>query len=60
MLSAADVMRIRHVEILDGVEHANFFEQRATEYSKGASRGTWDGENGVWADFDRRQAAAAM
>ena len=28
------------VEILNGVEHANFFEQRATEYSKGASRGT--------------------
>jgi ribonucleoside-diphosphate reductase beta chain len=41
------------VEILNGVEHANFFEQRATEYSKGASRGTWDGEEGVWAAFDR-------
>ena len=41
------------VEILNGVEHANFFEQRATEYSKGASRGTWDGEDGVWAAFDR-------
>ena len=26
------------VEILNGVEHANFFEQRATEYSKGASQ----------------------
>ena len=25
------------VEILNGVEHANFFEQRATEYSKGAT-----------------------
>jgi ribonucleoside-diphosphate reductase beta chain len=45
------------VEILNGVEHANFFEQRATEYSKGASRGTWDGEEGVWAAFDRRQMA---
>jgi ribonucleoside-diphosphate reductase beta chain len=43
------------VEILNGVEHANFFEQRATEYSKGASRGTWDGEDGVWAAFDRMQ-----
>src|SRR5215813_5641303 len=42
------------VEILNGVEHANFFEQRATEYSKGASRGTWDGEEGVWAAFDRQ------
>ncbi len=26
------------VEILNGVEHANFFEQRATEYSKAATR----------------------
>src|ERR1700742_3323365 len=41
------------VEILNGVEHANFFEQRATEYSKGASRGAWDGEDGVWSQFDR-------
>jgi ribonucleoside-diphosphate reductase beta chain len=44
------------VEILNGVEHANFFEQRATEYSKGASRGSWDGTEGVWAAFDRAQA----
>ncbi|WP_456737516.1 MULTISPECIES: hypothetical protein [unclassified Bradyrhizobium] len=41
------------VEILNGVEHAYFFEQRATEYSKAASRGSWDGENGVWAAFGR-------
>lgn len=40
------------VEILNGVEHANFFEQRATEYSKAASHGMWDGPNGVWAQFD--------
>lgn len=40
------------VEILNGVEHANFFEQRATEYSKGASHGSWDGSAGVWAAFD--------
>ncbi len=40
-------------EILNGVEHANFFEQRATEYSKGGGRGSWDGEDGVWARFDR-------
>jgi ribonucleoside-diphosphate reductase beta chain len=45
------------VEILNGVEHANFFEQRATEYSKGASRGSWDGDNGVWAAFDKRKSA---
>ena len=30
------------VEILNGVEHANFFENRATEYSKASTRGTWD------------------
>jgi ribonucleoside-diphosphate reductase beta chain len=41
------------VDILNGVEHANFFEQRATEYSKGASRGSWDGLDGVWAAFER-------
>ncbi|MGN6463393.1 MAG: ribonucleotide-diphosphate reductase subunit beta [Pseudolabrys sp.] len=45
------------VEILNGVEHANFFEQRATEYSKAASRGSWDGDSGVWAEFGRRQGA---
>ena len=42
------------VEILNGVEHANFFEQRATEYSKAASRGSWDGPDGVWAGFEAR------
>jgi ribonucleoside-diphosphate reductase beta chain len=29
-------------EILNGVEHANFFESRVTEYSKAATTGTWD------------------
>ena len=48
------------VEILNGVERANFFEQRATEYSKGASRGNWDGEDGAWAAFDRQQMALAV
>jgi ribonucleoside-diphosphate reductase beta chain len=43
------------VEILNGVEHANFFEQRATEYSKAASRGSWDGPDGVWALFYARE-----
>jgi ribonucleoside-diphosphate reductase beta chain len=47
------------VEILNGVEHANFFEQRATEYSKGASRGSWDGDGGVWASFERLNRNAA-
>ena len=30
--------------LLSGVEHANFFEARATEYSKAATRGDWHGE----------------
>lgn len=28
-------------DLINGVEHANFFEQRATEYSKGATTGDW-------------------
>lgn len=28
--------------ILNGVEHTNFFEGRATEYTKGATQGTWE------------------
>jgi ribonucleoside-diphosphate reductase beta chain len=39
--------------ILNGVEHANFFEARATEYSKGATRGEWHGADGVWGAFDQ-------
>ena len=42
--------------LLSGVEHANFFEARATEYSKVATSGNWQGETGVWAQFDRRNA----
>lgn len=40
------------IEILNGVEHANFFEQRATEYSKTATTGDWNGEKGVWDMLD--------
>ena len=29
-------------EMLNGVEHTNFFENRSTEYSRAATRGTWD------------------
>jgi ribonucleoside-diphosphate reductase beta chain len=29
-------------EMMNGVEHANFFEARATEYSKAATQGAWD------------------
>ena len=40
--------------LLNGVEHANFFEQRATEYSKAATKGQW---SDVWDQFDRRGEA---
>jgi ribonucleoside-diphosphate reductase beta chain len=47
--------------ILNGVEHANFFEARATEYSKAATKGEWHGGAGVWENFDammeKRKAA---
>lgn len=39
------------VPMLNGVEMANFFEQRATEYSKGATQGTWED---VFSRFDLR------
>jgi ribonucleoside-diphosphate reductase beta chain len=38
--------------LLSGVEHANFFEARSTEYSKAATRGAWHGAEGVWGAFD--------
>ncbi len=28
--------------MLNGIEHTNFFENRATEYSRAATQGTWD------------------
>ena len=28
--------------MLNAVEHANFFENKATEYSKAATQGTWE------------------
>jgi len=43
--------------LLNGVEHANFFETRATEYSKGATKGNW---NEVWDSFDKRQKAKVV
>jgi len=46
-------------EILNGVEFANFFEQRATEYSKAATKGRWDGNDGVWAKFEASQQPLA-
>jgi len=48
--------------LLSGVEHANFFEARSTEYSKAATRGAWHGADGVWTAFDdllaKREGAA--
>jgi len=29
-------------QMMNGIEHANFFESRATEYSKAATKGTWE------------------
>ena len=29
-------------EMLNGIEHMNFFEGRATEYAKASTEGTWD------------------
>jgi ribonucleoside-diphosphate reductase beta chain len=43
--------------LLNGVEHANFFEARSTEYSKAATKGDW---NEVWNAFDSRKAAKTM
>lgn len=36
-------------EILNGVEHTNFFENRVTEYAKAATEGNWDE---VFATYD--------
>ena len=37
--------------LLSGHEHANFFEARATEYSKAATQGSWDD---VWQDMNTK------
>ncbi len=44
-------------EITNGVEHANFFEARSTEYSKGATEGQWHGDDGVWGRFEKMHSA---
>ena len=49
-LTQLDLEPIHHIgknplpwleELLNGVEHTNFFENRATEYSKASTQGTW-------------------
>ncbi len=44
--------------LLSGVEHANFFEARATEYSKAATRGSLARRDGVWGDLRPDDAKA--
>ena len=41
-------------EILNGVEHSNFFEARSTEYSKGATVGNFAD---VWREVDEKSAS---
>lgn len=41
--------------ILNGVEHTNFFENRATEYAKGTLTGSW---SDVWANLRQAPAGA--
>jgi len=41
------------IESLNGVERTNFFDQRMMEYSKGATRGNWEGLVGVQATSDQ-------
>ncbi|MBY0502135.1 MAG: ribonucleotide-diphosphate reductase subunit beta [Alphaproteobacteria bacterium] len=43
--------------MLNGVEHANFFEARSTEYSKAATQGNWHGVGGAWTLFDTHNAS---
>ncbi|WP_239451439.1 ribonucleotide-diphosphate reductase subunit beta [Elioraea rosea] len=46
-------------EMLNGIEHTNFFENRATEYSKASTRGTWE-EAFADATFSDRQPTGAI
>jgi ribonucleoside-diphosphate reductase beta chain len=41
-------------EMLNAVEHANFFENRATEYSKATTTGSWEE---VWQSIDQPNPA---
>jgi ribonucleoside-diphosphate reductase beta chain len=44
-------------EILNGVEHANFFENRVTEYTKAATAGSWDD---VFAEVDQKRGKTTV
>ncbi len=39
--SVGDIEHIYLDDMLNGVEHMNFFEGRATEYSKASTKGSW-------------------
>src|SRR3989344_4238665 len=39
--------------MLSGVEHANFLGARSTDYPRAATRGKWDGADGVGGEFDK-------
>ncbi len=45
--------------LLNGVEHANFFETRATEYSKAATRGDWNERVGQFRPAAEGEGGAA-
>lgn len=42
-------------QMLNGIEHTNFFENRATEYSKASTKGSWDD---AFEDFDKKKTGA--
>ncbi len=44
-------------DMLNAVEHANFFENRATEYSKASTKGSWED---AFAEFNPQAASLAM
>jgi ribonucleoside-diphosphate reductase beta chain len=44
-------------EILNGVEHTNFFENRVTEYSKASTTGTWED---VFVEIDQNREKMLM
>lgn len=47
-------------EILNAVEHTNFFEGRATEYSKAATTGTWEEAFSLSTFTDQAQPSGAI
>ncbi len=46
-------------EMLNGVEHTNFFENRVTEYTKAATQGSWDDAFSMHHESDASEEEAA-